>query len=206
MDNQVTKTTEHLVITLDDLVVEFASNFSLGMKAVVAAAEAYVEAIKKYTRAREEFARRFPSIRPDTWRIIEDVGRGNLPPQATMMAPGAVAKLRDAKLPRKLFERVAEMKVSVYNPSTGRFSDVPFTHLTEMQADIVLNPVTHALRSVRQQKRYVAKVANEVAKAEKDKPRVEVKPWAIVEGGVLVKRMTTLTLEDIRAISKELGA
>lgn len=203
MEGQVEKTTEHLIITLDDLVVEFASNFSLGMRAVVAAAETYVTALRKYpAKAKDEFARRFPSIRPDTWRIIEDVGCGRLPPQATMMAPGAVAKLREAKLPRKLFDKVAETKVSVYNPSTGSFTDVPFTHLTEMQADIILNPVSHDLRSAEQQKRYVRKA---VAVAVEDRPRVEMRRWVVVDGGVLIKRMTTLTPDDIRAISKEMG-
>lgn len=201
-ENNIVTVDSPAIITLDDLVIEFASNFSLGMKAILAAAETYVTALRKYpTKARDEFSRRFPTIRKDTWEIIEDIGSGKLPPQATMMAPGAVAKLRDAKLPRRMTMALVDVKVSVYNPATGKYNDIPFTHLSESQADIVLNPITHDIRTLEQQKRYVKKQIDAV----KAKPRAKVREWVVMEDGVLVKKMTKLTIADITAIAKEVG-
>lgn len=185
-----------MIIRLDDLVVEFASNLSLGMRAIVAAAETYVMAITKYpTKARDEFARRFPRIRKDTWQILEDVGRGRLPPESMMMLPGAVEKLRNAKIPKTRLAGVVNSTVSVYNPSSGSYVDVPFTHMTAAQADIVLNPVAHSLRTERQQKRYVEAECSVAVHRKVNSP-----DFTYDGDGIIVKRLTRLSLGDLRAI------
>ena len=103
---------DKMIITLDDLIVEFASNMSLGMRAIQAAAEAYVTAIAKYpSRARETFAARFRTIRRETWAILEHIGGRRLPPQAMMMASGAVQKMLEAKVPYRKPMGVAESTV-----------------------------------------------------------------------------------------------
>jgi hypothetical protein len=198
------ETRNKMIITLDDLVLEFAQNISFGMKAIEAAAQTYVTAIHKYgERARTYFSERFSTIRPATWQIIEDVGNGRLPPQSTMMTSGAVDKIRAAGLPRKLMVNIAESKVSVYNPTTCKYNDVPFSYLTEGQADILLNPVTHSIRTAAQQKRYVERLRKNV----NNKPVAikERKNWAIVSDGIIFRKGARISFEELRIILTEAG-
>lgn len=191
---------DKMIITLDDLVIEFASTMTLGMKAVKAAAETYVDALRRYpTKAARQFAERFPSIRRETWSMLEDIGTGHLPPNALMMSSGAAQKLKDAKLPRAVAEKVTNSIVSVYNPAKNCYEDVRFTHLTESQADIILNPVSHCIRNKDQQKRYVVRDAKRFEKKDKPKPKF----YAVVEDGVIFRKGAKLSFAELRVILNE---
>lgn len=193
-------TDNKMIITLDDLVIEFASTMSLGMKAVKAAAETYVDALRRYpSKAAKQFSERFPSIRRETWAILEDIGTGQLPPNALMMSSGAVQKLKDAKLPRAVAEKITNSIVSVYNPAKNCYEDVRFTHLTESQADIVLNPVSHCIRNKNQQARYIAREAARFAKKDRPKPRF----YVVVDDGVIFRKGAKLSFAELRAILDE---
>lgn len=188
----------NLIVTIDDLLIEFASNMSLGMKAITAAAETYKLAIDKYRdKAREKFAEKFPTIRKDTWSILENIGRGKLPPQATMMASGAVEKLLEAKLPRKKMMTVAATNVTVYNAEKDAYETVPFAHLNAKQADIVLNPVAHAIRTKRQQYRYVRKMAEQKPPC---KCPDNALPYVVLSDGILFRKSAMVTFDVLERI------
>lgn len=187
-----------LIVTIDDLIIEFASNMSLGMKAICAAAETYKTAIDKYgDKAREKFAEKFPTIRKDTWSILENVGKGKLPPQATMMAAGAVEKLLEAKLPKKKMMTVASANVTVYNAEKNAYETVPFAHLNAKQADIVLNPVTHSIRTKQQQYRYVRKMAEQKTSC---KCPDSALPYVVLSDGILFRKSAMVTFDVLEHI------
>lgn len=187
-----------MIVTIDDLIIEFASNMSLGMKAICAAAETYKLAIDKYgDKAREKFAEKFPTIRKDTWSILENVGKGKLPPQATMMAAGAVEKLLEAKLPKKKMMTVAATNVTVYNAEKDSYETVPFAHLNAKQADIVLNPVTHSIRTKQQQYRYVRKMVD--SKPPCKKPECTL-PFVVMSDGVLFRKSVKIPFDVLERI------
>lgn len=192
-----TQKEQKLMVTIDDLVVEFASSMSIGAKAIQAAAETYAMAISRFPQTAETvFAERFPQIRKDTWQLLYDIGRRKLPPQAMMMTHGAVAKLREARLPKQVLERAATAMVRVYDPSTGKYKDVRFTHLTEGQAEIVFNPITHSIRDVKQQMRYVKQSVSEQKKS------VSIVPpaYAITDDGIVFRRGGKMTFEEMAEI------
>lgn len=198
-------------VSIDDLVIEFASTMNLGMKAIQAAAETYVLALTKFpAKAQRTFESKFPRIRKDTWALLEDIGRGRLPPETMTMLPGAVDKMRDAKLPQRLFRKLVNSYITVYNPATDKEVEVPFTHLTANQTDLVLNPVTHKVRTVIQQKRFVQRMVREQAKKErhwgKDEEVVKSvsKDYEFVEDGILVRRLTRLSLTELKTIVSRL--
>ena len=195
---------DKMIITLDDLIVEFASNMSLGMRAIQAAAEAYVTAIAKYPkRARETFAARFRTIRRETWAILEHIGGRRLPPQAMMMASGAVQKMLEAKVPYRKLMDFAKSTVTVYNPKTGTYSTIPFAYLTEGQADILLNPVTHALRSKDQQRRYVERTAHAGDAAAR---KVVRSPgWVMTDAGLVCRSGVTIPVDELVAALRNGG-
>ena len=191
------ETTDKMLVTIDDLVVEFASSMAIGTKAIQAAAETYVTALRKFpTRAEAVFAERFPNIRKETWALLHDIGRGALPPQTMMMLPGAIAKLRDARIPKKVVASVAQSKVRVYEPTTGKYKDVPFTHLTEGQADLVFNPVSHNIRTVQQQVRYI----RQGGAMKREIPRTSAPCYAVVEDGIVFRRGGKMTFEEMAEI------
>lgn len=191
--------TDKMIITLDDLVIEFASTMSLGMKAVKAAAETYVDALRRYpSKAAGMFAERFPSIRRETWAMLEDIGSGHLPPNALMMSPGAAQKLKDAKLPRTVAEKVTNSIVVVFNPAKNCYEDVRFTHLTESQADILLNPISHRIRTKDQQKRYIVRESAKFAPKSRPTPRF----YAVTNDGVIFRKGAKLSFAELHDILK----
>lgn len=188
---------DKLIITIDDLIIEFASNITLGMKAIAAAAETYYTALRKYgDRAKQQFAHHFPTIRPHTWAILEDIGKGKLPPQATMMSSGAVDKIRSAKIPQKRLLALANRHVAVYNPLTDSYDTLPFSYLTEKQADIILNPITHSIRNKDQQKRYVARLTTTPTPSRRPKSR----DYIITQTGIIFRKTTTISFEELQQI------
>ena len=192
-----------MIMTIDDLMIEFASAMSLGMKAIEAASETYKLAIDKYgEKARKRFAERFPTIRRNTWKILENIGRGRLPPQATMMCDGAVDKLLDAKIPKKKMNTIASTNVMVYNVEKDEYETVPFSHLTEKQADIVLNPVTHSIRTKKQQYNYVRKM--ESAASSGKRPN-NVVPFVVLSDGVMFRKSAKLSFDELRNVLIDAG-
>ena len=148
---------EKMIITLDDLVEDFGKQMKIGVQAVKSAAQIFVTAISKYgEKARARFSLNFPEISRNVWKMLEDIGRGKLPPQAYMMSAGAIAKLREAQIPTATMNKVAVHKVQVFNPLTKKGNDIQFTDLTERQAEQLFDPETHAIRTLDQQKQYLA--------------------------------------------------
>lgn len=218
---------DKMIITLEDLVEEFDKNYHLGMRAISAAAQTYVTAISKYgEKARVRFSMNFPEISRNTWKMLEDIGRNRLPPQAYMMSAGAVAKIKEAKIPKATMNKVAAHKVQVFNPQTKKSNDIQFTDLTESQADLLLNPKTHAIRTVEQQKRYLARQRTEVRiddrhvpssvtiaspkVGEEEKrvaPPAEQKPYVVLSDGILFKKSAKVTFAELRELlaKKERG-
>ena len=118
-----------------------------------------------------------------------------------MMASGAVQKMLEAKVPYKTLMGVAESTVTVYNPKTGTYGTIPFAYLTEGQADILLNPVTHALRSAAQQRRYVEKTAN----ADSARKVVKSPSWVMTDAGLVCRSGVTIPVDELVAALRNGG-
>ena len=188
---------QKMMVTIDDLVVEFASSMAIGAKAIQSAAETYVAALTRFPlKAERVFAERFPQIRRETWQLMTDIGRRKLPPQAMMMLPGAVEKLREAKLPRRIVESAANTMVRVFDVASSKYKEVRFTHLTEGQAELVFNPISHSIRTVEQQKRYFERNLS----SRPTPMRVDAPSFAVVDDGIVFRRGGKMSFAQMREI------
>lgn len=118
--------------------------------------ELYVEACKKFSRAKKEFEKAFPEVREATWEKFKMIGTHRLAASAFFLDSSFARRLVSKKVPVRVQEKlVSAAGVNVYRKESKKVECVPFTEFTPVDEEVVFDAGTGKVRSEKEQRIFV---------------------------------------------------